>query len=140
VLVTLVTWCAAYSKWSTVNWSLPVRYLEPESADFIGTCALLKTVVTDNWLPLGTRRATSLGAPAGADWGSSPTTDEIEVAVVSLLIRVWGLFPGFNLGLLLGHLSAAAVCYAVARSIGVESRWAFVAALAFGLAPWPLHP
>ena len=136
LLLASLAWCSAYSKWIVPNWSTPFRYLEPECADFIGSCALVKTMVYEDWLPLGTKPAPRLGAPSGADWSPVPTTDEIELFVVALCVRFFGLFAGFNLGVLLGHLSAAAVCYAVARRIGIASHWAFVAALAFGLAPY----
>jgi phosphoglycerol transferase len=53
-----------------------------------------------------------------------------------LLTWLFGTFAGFNLVVLLGHLAAAAMFYAVARSENCSTGWAFVAAVAFGLAPY----
>jgi phosphoglycerol transferase len=137
-LVTLVTlaWCTANGKWSSGDWALPIRYLEPPYADFIGGCALFKTMTTDNWIPLGARRGAHLGAPTGAEWGSSPSTNEIDLFVAAGLVRLFGLFAGFNATLLVGHLATAVACYAVARILAVDVLWSFVVAVAFGLAPY----
>ena len=66
----------------------------------------------------------------------NPMPDESLVGFMGLLVSRCGLFPGFNLGVLLGHLAAAAMFYAVARSENCSTAWAGVAALAFGLAPY----
>jgi len=62
--------------------------------------------------------------------------EEPQFALFGILAKMFGLFPGYNLGLLIGHLLAAATFYLVARASSCTVSWAFVSALAFGLAPY----
>ena len=77
-----------------------------------------------------------LGAPGGANWNDYPIIEEIPLYLQGLLARMFGLFAGLNLSLLLGHLLAAGTFYGVARFSGCDVKWSFAGALAFGLAPF----
>lgn len=138
LVVVACAWCAAYAKWSRSAWELPIRYLEPAYADFMGACAAFKTMAAENLWPLSERVAPDLGAPmpGGVNWTAGMTTNEIEATLCGVLVWIWGLFGGLNAGFLIGHLATAAVFYAVARLSGVNSIWSFVGGLAFGLAPY----
>jgi len=136
LIMASLAWHAANGKWTTDSWKLPTRYLEPEYSDFIGTCGSTKAMATGQFLPYGVKTVSDLGAPGTADWNRSPTPEEALCAVEAGFTRLFGLFIGFNLVALLGHLAAAAMFYAVARSENCSTAWAGVAALAFGLAPY----
>lgn len=134
--VTVFAWCTAHSRWSTAAWSQPIKYLEPEYADFIGTCSILKSMTEGHYPPFLWKSNPALGAPQEASQNANPMPDESLIGFMGLLVSWFGLFPGFNLGVLVGHLAAAAMFYAVARSENCSTAWAGVAALAFGLAPY----
>ena len=136
VVVTSLAWCTANGKWTTESWGLPTRYLETEYSDFIGTCGWTKAMATGHFLPYGMKTVSDLGAPGIADWTRSATPEEALTAVEGSLVWLCGLFAGFNLIVLLGHLATAAMFYVVARSENCSTAWAGVAALAFALAPY----
>ena len=134
--VTAFAWCTAHSRWSTAAWSQPLKYLEPEYSDFIGTCSMLKSMTEGHYPPFLWKSNPALGAPQEENQNLSPMPDESLIGFMGLMVSWFGLFPGFSLGVLLGHLAAAAMFYAVARSENCSTAWASVAALAFGLAPY----
>ena len=136
LIVASLAWCAANGKWTTESWGLPTRYLETEYSDFIGTCGWTKALATGHFLPYGMKTVSDLGAPGTADWNRSPMPEEALSALEGGFAWLCGLFTGFNLVALLGHLAAAAMFYVVARSEHCSTVWAGVAALAFGLAPY----
>jgi hypothetical protein len=136
LIVASLAWCSANGKWVTDSWRLPTRYLEPEYSDFIGTCSMLKSAAEGNYLPFAWKSTPSLGAPGAANHNLNPMPDEALVGFLGMLVSLFGLFPGFNLGVLLGHLTTVAIFYAVARSENCSMVWSSVAALAFGLAPY----
>jgi phosphoglycerol transferase len=82
------------------------------------------------------KTVSDLGAPGTADWNRFPMPEEALSAFEGVFAWLFGLFTGLNLVTLLGHLAAAAMFYAVARSENCTPAWAGVAALAFGLAPY----
>ena len=134
--VTILAWCTANDMWSMAAWSLPTIYLDPVYSDFIGTCSYLKAMATGDFLPFGWKLLPDIGAPQGANWTTIPTPDELLLGFFGLLAKIFGLFTGFNIGVLLGHLTAATAFYFVARTEGASNPWAGVGALAFGLAPY----
>lgn len=134
--VTLASWCAAHGKWSAATWRLPTVYLEPVYSDFLGTCGLVKSSVEGGYPPFLWKTTVNLGAPAGANHNTQPMPDEVLLGLFGLLAKIWGLFAGFNLGVLVGHLATVATFYFVARSEQCTPAWAGTAALAFGLAPY----
>jgi len=97
---------------------------------------MLKSMTEGHYPPFLWKSNPALGAPQEANQNISPMPDESLLGFMGLLASWFGLFLGFNLGVLLGHLAAAAMFYAVARSENCSTAWASVAALAFGLAPY----
>ena len=136
LIMASLAWCTANGTWTTESWGLPTRYLETEYSDFIGTCGWTKAMATGHFLPYGMKTVSDLGAPGTADWNRSAMPEEALMAVEGGFAWLFGLFTGLNLVALLGHLAAAAMFYAVARSENCSTAWAGVAALAFGLAPY----
>jgi phosphoglycerol transferase len=134
--ITLVSWCTAHGKWSSEAWRLPTVYLEPVYSDFLGTCAMVKSSVEGGYRSFLWKSTADLGAPSAADHNTQPMPDEALVGLFGLLAKIWGLFPGFNFGVLLGHLATVVAFYLVGRSEQCSPAWAGVAALAFGLAPY----
>jgi hypothetical protein len=137
LFVTATAWCLANSKWGPADWKYPTTYVDPVYSDFIGTCGPIKARSEGHLTPFAWKTIPDLAAPDGAAWNVGPTPDEPLILLFGALARTCGLFSGFNLGVLLGHLAAAATFYLVARRwLGAHPVWAFVGALAFGLAPY----
>lgn len=137
LVLTAVMWCVAYGKYSPSSWALPTTYVDPVYSDFLATTGLVKAITEGHWTPFGWKTVPQLAAPDAANWSGFPTTDEVVFLLCGLLSRLCGLFAGFNLALLFGHLAAAATFYFVAtRWLRATPAWSFVGGLAFGLAPY----
>lgn len=136
ILMIVAGWCVANGKWSASDWALPTTYLEPVYSDFLGGAAAVKAMAEGQYAPFGWKTVSTFGAPYGGNWNDGTSVDELVMGVFGLLVKVFGLFPGFNIGLLLGHVFAAGSFFVVARLVGCGGPWAFVSALAFGLAPY----
>ncbi|MFM8493948.1 MAG: hypothetical protein ACKOEM_00280 [Planctomycetia bacterium] len=134
--ITLLSWCTAHGKWSRSAWQLPTVYLEPVYSDFVGTCSIVKSQIEGGYRPFRWKSTANLGAPSTADHNTQPTPDEALLGFFGLLARIFGLFAGFNLGVLVGHLATVVAFYLVARSEQCAPGWAGAGALAFGLAPY----
>lgn len=132
----LLAWCATNARWDADSWKLPSAYANPMTSDVIATLVGMKAVSDGHFLPLVWKSIPELGAPSGANWNDYPIIEEFPLAFQGLLVRLFGLFVGLNLSLLLCHLLAAGVFYAVARFSDCDEKWSFVGALAFGLAPY----
>lgn len=137
LIATMVfAWCAAFGHFDSSSWGLPIRYLEPAYADFMGTCAYLKATVEEGWIPLGSKRVSRLGAPEGADWSGALSIDGGMSAFTGVLISLSSLFVGINLFFLCSQVLLGIVFYGVCRYFRCERRYAFLAALAYGLSPY----
>lgn len=136
VAVTALCWCAAFGKWDRDAWNRPSEYLDIEYCDFVGTVTMIKAIAEGEVMPFGWKRIANLGAPERADWNDSPLVEEAQFGLFGLLSRWLGLFAGYNVGLMLGHVAAAVTFYLVARWSACSLPWAFLAALAYGLAPY----
>jgi hypothetical protein len=134
-LVTLA-WCTANAKWTAAEWALPAAYLEPEKCDVVHALAMMKAAEEGEFVPLTWKQVSRLGAPDGANWNDWPLLEELQIVFFAGLSKIFGLFGGLNVGMLLGHWLAAATFYAVARYLGCLRSWAFVGGLAYGLAPF----
>ncbi len=135
--VVFVGWCLAQSKWLAQDWNFPTTYDELIYSDFIGEAAFLKSLNDEGTLPFGWKPVTTLAAPGIGGWDSFPTPDEVLIGFFALLLRVFGIFGGINVGVVVGHLVATSTYYLVARrGFNVAMPWAFVGGLAFGLAPY----
>lgn len=140
VTVTLA-WCSAHGTWDVASWSLPTSYPvagseDLEKSDVLGMFCYLKASAEGHLPPMLWKSIPNLGAPYEANWNDFPTLDEIPFFIDALLGKAFGLFAGLNVGMLLGHLLAAAVFYGVARRSSGTVLLSFIAALAFGLSPY----
>lgn len=116
-------WCIAHGKLGGSAWAYPTTYLEPVYADFIGWCGGPLAFARGEYLPYA--------------WNPGVAVDDLLIAFFGVLVWLFGLFPGWNLGVLIGHVAAATTFYCVARrGFGIGIPWAFVGGLAFGLAPY----
>ena len=131
-----LAWCAGNDRWSPASWGVPTAYLEPDKGDVVHALAMMKAVGDGEFVPLAWKNVDALGAPHAANWNDWPFVEELLVVFYGLLGRLFGLFGGLNVGTIIAHLSAAAAFYVVARWEDCDRTWAFVAALAFGLAPF----
>lgn len=137
VATTGLAWCVATRKTTSAEWRLPTTYSDPSYSDFVGTCAIFKSHNEAHLWPFAWKVVPMLGAPEAATWNLSPTPDETLIGFFGACTWALGLFPGINLGVLIGHIAAALVLYLVARTwIQAMPAWSFVMALAFGLSPY----
>ncbi len=137
VLLICTAWCIANGKWGPTDWRYPTTYVDPVYGDFLGACGPVKARSEGHLTPFAWKTVPELAAPDGASWNVSPTPDEPLFVLFGALAWAFGLFSGFNLGVLLGHVAAAVTFYIVARAwLAATPMWAFVMAFAFGLAPY----
>jgi len=136
LVVVGLAWCAGNDRWSPASWGVPTAYLEPEKGDVVHALAMMKAVGDGEFVPLAWKKVDALGAPHAANWNDWPFVEELLVVFFGLFGSLFGLFAGLNVGTIVAHLSAAVAFYAVARWEDCDRTWAFVAALAFGLAPF----
>ena len=136
LIATTLAWCSANAKWTPRAWSRPTAYMEPANTDMFFTLAYMKAAAEGQLLPFAWKSVSELGAPYDANWSDWPLIEELQHTFLGLLARVFGLFAGLNIGLLIGNLLATAVSYAVCRASGCNRTWSAVAAFAFGLAPY----
>ena len=134
--IVAVAWCAGNDRWSPASWGVPTAYLEPDKGDVVHALAMMKAVGDGEFVPLAWKNVDALGAPNTANWNDWPLVEELLVTFYGLLGRLFGLFGGLNMGTIIAHLSAAAAFYVVARWEDCDLPWAFLAALAYGLAPF----
>jgi len=134
--IVALAWCAGNDRWSPASWGVPTAYLEPDKGDVVHAMAMMKAVGDGEFVPLAWKNVDALGAPNTANWNDWPLVEELLVTFYGLLGRLFGLFGGLNVGTIIAHLSAAAAFYIVARWEECDLPWAFVAALAYGLAPF----
>ena len=137
-LVTLVAvaWCSATDRWTPQAWSTPTAYLEPYTNDVLGGLATIKAAAEGHARPLAWKIVPQLGAPYDGNWSDWPSIEELQYAFFGSLANIFGLFTGLNVALLVAHALAAVTFFLVARELDCANLWAFVAALAFGLAPF----
>ena len=134
---TAVAWCVANAKFTPSAWVLPTTYLDPVYSDFLAGVAVVKARSEGHFTPFAWKTIPELAAPDVFDWRGFPTTDEALTWLFGGLASLFGLFAGFNMGILCGHLAAAATFYLVARNwLEATPVWSFVGGIAFGLAPY----
>ena len=131
-----IAWCAANDIWTVAALRGPTAYLDPEKSDVIHIFAAMKAGARGEFIPCLWKQIPDLGAPFAANWNDWPTIEELQWALFGMLAGVFGVFGGMNVGILLGHMLAGATFFSVARSFSCSLAWAFVGALAFGLAPF----
>jgi len=131
-----LAWCTGTGRWTAVAWNTPTQYLDGFYGDIMFNLAGMKATADGHNLPLSWKTVPELGAPFDGNWNDWPWIEEIQSLFFGLLVKAFGLFAGLNLSLLVGHLLAAATMFLVARWLDCSVSWAFVAALAYGLAPY----
>ncbi len=137
-LVPLVAlaWCSGAGRWTSLAWNTPTAYLEPYANDVLGGLATIKAASEGHARPLAWKIVPQLGAPFDGNWSDWPSIEELQYAFFGILANLFGLFAALNLAVLIAHVLAAVTFFLVARKLDCTNLWAFVAALAFGLAPF----
>jgi len=144
VLVALAGWWSAGGFRSTDDLGLAVGHLAsgpdavsvPEYNDLFFTLALGRAASEGRVIPGLPRRIPELGAPQVADWSDWPLIEEPLTLLLGGLSRMVGPFPALNLALALAHALAAVTMGQVALRGGAAPPWAFLAGVAYGLAPF----
>ena len=134
--VVALSWCSATGRWSAAAWNTPTQYLDGFYCDVVEGFAQSKAVSEGQYWPMAWKLIRELGAPFDGNWTDRPSIEEVNVFLLGVAAKAFGLFAGLNVSLLLGHLLAAATFFLVARHLDCSQLWAFTGALAFGLAPY----
>ena len=137
LVVVAFAWCIATANGSLSDFRRPASYLEdPSKSDIMWVYASLKANTEGEASPMLWKTVSRLNAPFEANWTDWPSLDELHGLVLVLCARVFGVFGGLNVTLLLGHLLAAGTFFGVARLGGCSTLWSFVGGLAYGLSPY----
>ena len=131
-----LAWCSGTGRWTLAAWNTPTAYLEPNANDVLGGLATIKAASEGHARPLAWKIVPQLGAPFDGNWSDWPSIEELQYAFFGILANLFGLFASLNVALLVAHVLAAVTFFLVARGLDCTNLWAFVAALAFGLAPF----
>ena len=132
VAIVSLTWCTVHRRWSRSAWKTPIVYLNDGTIEL----ALAKALATGEIKPVLPKYPAHLGAPFTANWNDFPSIEEPLYAGQALLVRLFGLFLGSNLTVLLAHILAAVSFYALARLLRYGMIWSLVGGILFGLAPY----
>ena len=128
-------WCTFYDRWSAESWQTPITYLsDPQKGDVIGFLAQYKATSEGHVWPFLFTNVPELGAPHVANWDDFPISEKPIFLLVGLLVKIFGLFAGANLALMLGQIFAAVSFYAACRMLNAFWVWAFAGALVFAFA------
>jgi hypothetical protein len=127
-----VIWCLCQNRLTIRNWRVPL----PFAGDGLMVFAFEKAAAEGNFLPLWTKLNPHFGAPYVANWNDFPFTEDPLWASAGLISKFIGIFAAANLLVLLAQVLAASSFFAVCRALRCRWQWAFLGALAFGLAPY----
>ena len=123
LVVVALAWCSANGIWSLAALAEPTAYIEDsEKSDIIHQFALLKATTRGEFPLLSWKTVAHLGAPFTANWNDWPMVEELLVQSFGLLAKVFGLFAGLNIAILLGNVLAAATFFGVARHLGCRPK------------------
>ncbi len=136
IILIITAWCLSAGRLGSSFWTTPTAYLSTEKSDVMFTLAWTRAAADGHFVPLAQKTVPELGAPYQASWTDWPITEEILTWGMGLLGRAFGIVGALHISLILGHVLAGLTMYLVARWSGCLRKWAFVAALAFGLAPF----
>lgn len=125
--LTTLVWCAAYRRWSVHTWTTPITY----GADAWWGMAAAKAAATGEIVPVLPKYIRSLGAPFEANWNDYPSADEATLALMGLLARLFGVFAGANISVLLAQLLAAFAFYFVCRWLRYDRLFSIAGAVLF---------
>lgn len=135
VAIVIAGWCAGTGRWNAASWQTPLKYLEVHYNDVLLSLANLKAAQEGDVLPFW-KIVPRLGAPFEASWNDFPSNEDLLWGFAGAMAKLFGLFAGLHVALLIAHIAAAVVCFVVARWLDCSKKWSFIAALAFGLSPY----
>ena len=126
VLVVTLLWCANYHRWTAEAWQAPISYSGDTWWGMAGAKAF-----ADGEIGLWDKSPVSLGAPFRGNWNDYPSIEELLIAWWGLLVRMFGIFLGSNLVLLVAHLLALLSFYFVCRRLHYSALFSAVGAVVF---------
>ena len=129
VVVITVAWCVVQNRLTREHWQVPLF----TASDALGMLAGAKAAAEGNFPLVLPKFNPYLGAPHQANWNDWPSVEEPLIIASGWFARLFGLFAGVNLMVLLGQILAGLSFYLVCRHLRYRWPWAFAAALAFAL-------
>ncbi len=124
-------WCYIYNRMDSVSWSTPVSY----ESDTIGVMAVAKAYSEGDFSYFSTKYAKRLNAPFEANWNDYPK-EEMYYAFQGILVKLFGLYPGMNIGLLLAHILAGATFWFVGNWFGYNRSLLFAFSILYAFTPY----
>jgi hypothetical protein len=133
--LTALIWCTVYDRWTAAAWQTPLTYLsDPEKGDVLGFLAQFKATADGHMWPFMFTNVPELGAPHVANWDDFPIPEKPLFLVVGLFVKMFGLFAGANLAVMLAHILAAVGFYVACRVLNGAMVLAFAGAIVFAFA------
>lgn len=135
--ICIAIWCTVYDRWSPENWNVPIEYgLNPAAADVKAELASFRMAQDGKLFPGVFHYEPRLNAPYIANWNDYPSSEDLLAWGPGVLARIIGFYPAVNFLLLLVQVLAVLALYYAARRLKCDWKWAAVAALLYGLAPY----
>jgi hypothetical protein len=133
-LVTGLFWCAIEDRWTSESWQTPLTYLsDPAQGDVVHILAKARAARDGHHWPFLFTNIPELGAPFIANWDDYPMTEKPLFCFMGLLAKIFGIFAGANLTVMLGQILAAVSFYAACRILNYAWVWSCAGALVFAL-------
>jgi phosphoglycerol transferase len=126
-----IGWMYTTGRWTLADLSVPLVY----TGDALGVLAQIKAYMSGDLIPFLAKEIHTLGAPFGAGWTDYPAEDLIYFAA-SLLARVFGLFAGSTVFLILLDVLAGWAFYAAGTALGYRRSVVAGMAVLFALAQY----
>jgi hypothetical protein len=129
---------AAYGRWGTSTWSVPLEYGSlGYDADAMAVLAQIKAAAQGDFPPFVTKNVRQLGAPFVGNWNDVPIVEQLLYWLAGCLAGVTSVFFAANALVVFSHALAAVGFYAVSRALGGERGLCLAGGLVFGFARFP---
>ena len=125
VVVFLVWSLSHYHRPFPKSWSAPLEYRG--DGTFVLGC--IRAVSELDFLPFLNRTVSRLGAPYSANWNDFAMFEILPFFLMGLVARWSNLIIGWNVGILLSHISSAVSFYASCRLLRFRREWSAAGAL-----------
>jgi hypothetical protein len=133
-ILTALIWCAVYNRWTTESWQTPLTYrADPAQGDVLHILARIRAARDGHHWPFLFTNVPELGAPYAANWDDYPMSEKPLFCLAGLLAKIFGLFAGANLTVMLGQMLAAVSFYAACRILNYSWVWSCAGAMVFAL-------
>ena len=133
-ILTALVWCTIYNRWTVETWKTPLAYLsDPAQGDVMHILAKTRAARDGHHWPFLFTNIPELGAHFIAYWDDYPMSEKPLFCLMGLLAKIFGIFIGANLTVMIGQMLAAISFYAACRLLDCDWVWSFAGAMIFAL-------